>query len=96
MHGENMKSQQQHLAPLNVFEEHVLRYWTTLQIFARPEVVARTKMDANNLAMVMAPNVLRCTSQDPRVILENARKEMAFVRTLIESLDTAWVDDLHW
>ncbi|XP_011137840.1 uncharacterized protein DDB_G0283357 isoform X2 [Harpegnathos saltator] len=71
---------------------HLIRF---LQIFARPEVVARTKMDANNLAMVMAPNVLRCTSQDPRVILENARKEMAFVRTLIESLDTAWVDDLH-
>ncbi|XP_011175510.2 uncharacterized protein LOC105207643 isoform X1 [Solenopsis invicta] len=71
---------------------HLIRF---LQIFARPEVVARTKMDANNLAMVMAPNVLRCTSQDPRVILENARKEMAFVRTLIESLDTAWIDDLH-
>ncbi|XP_024936657.1 rho GTPase-activating protein 39 isoform X2 [Cephus cinctus] len=71
---------------------HLVRF---LQIFARPEVVARTKMDANNLAMVMAPNILRCTSQDPRVILENARKEMAFVRTLIESLDTAWVDDLH-
>ncbi|KAI4494047.1 hypothetical protein M0802_009314 [Mischocyttarus mexicanus] len=66
-----------------------------LQIFARPEVVVRTKMDANNLAMVMAPNILRCTSQDPRVILENARKEMAFVRTLIESLDTAWIDGLH-
>ncbi|XP_043791759.1 uncharacterized protein LOC122714472 isoform X3 [Apis laboriosa] len=71
---------------------HLIRF---LQIFARPEVVARTKMDANNLAMVMAPNILRCTSQDPRVILENARKEMAFVRTLIESLETAWVDDLH-
>nr|XP_033327436.1 uncharacterized protein LOC117221001 isoform X2 [Megalopta genalis] len=71
---------------------HLIRF---LQIFARHEVVARTKMDANNLAMVMAPNILRCTSQDPRVILENARKEMAFVRTLIESLETAWVDDLH-
>ncbi|CAL7942001.1 unnamed protein product [Xylocopa violacea] len=71
---------------------HLIRF---LQIFARPEVVVRTKMDANNLAMVMAPNILRCTSQDPRVILENARKEMAFVRALIESLDTAWVDDLH-
>ena len=66
-----------------------------LQIFARSDVVVRTKMDANNLAMVMAPNILRCTSQDPRVILENARKEMAFVRTLIETLDTVWVDDLH-
>lgn len=71
---------------------HLIRF---LQIFARHDVVARTKMDANNLAMVMAPNILRCTSQDPRVILENARKEMAFVRTLIESLETAWVDDLH-
>uniref|UniRef100_T1HDD1 Rho-GAP domain-containing protein n=1 Tax=Rhodnius prolixus TaxID=13249 RepID=T1HDD1_RHOPR len=29
-----------------------------LQIFARPEVVAVTKMDASNLAMVMAPNCL--------------------------------------
>ncbi|XP_031777201.1 uncharacterized protein LOC100119219 isoform X2 [Nasonia vitripennis] len=66
-----------------------------LQIFARPDVVARTKMDASNLAMVMAPNILRCTSQDPRVILENARKEMAFVRTMIETLETAWVEDLH-
>ncbi|XP_046742874.1 rho GTPase-activating protein 39 isoform X1 [Diprion similis] len=71
---------------------HLIRF---LQIFARPEVVVRTKMDASNLAMVMAPNVLRCTSQDPRVILENARKEMAFVRTLIQSLDTAWVEGLH-
>ena len=52
-------------------------------------------MDASNLAMVMAPNILRCTSQDPRVILENARKEMAFVRSMIENLDTAWVEDLH-
>ncbi|KAK0175934.1 hypothetical protein PV328_000123 [Microctonus aethiopoides] len=71
---------------------HLIRF---LQIFARPDVVARTKMDANNLAMVMAPNILRCTSQDPRIILENARKEMAFVRVLIETLETAWVDDLH-
>lgn len=77
---------------MNPFVTNII---TILQIFARSDVVARTKMDANNLAMVMAPNVLRCTSQDPRVILENARKEMAFVRTLIESLDTTWVDDLH-
>lgn len=83
------------LSRMNVFR--IVRHdiVTIFQIFARSEVVVRTKMDANNLAMVMAPNVLRCTSQDPRVILENARKEMAFVRTLIESLDTTWVDDLH-
>lgn len=62
------------------------------QIFARPEVVQVTKMDASNLAMVMAPNCLRCTSEDPRVIFDNARKEMAFLRTLIQSLDTSYME----
>lgn len=62
-----------------------------LQKFAQPEVVANTKMDASNLAMVFAPNILRCLSEDPRVILENARKEMAFLRTLIQHMDTAAV-----
>uniref|UniRef100_A0A336ML90 CSON013868 protein n=1 Tax=Culicoides sonorensis TaxID=179676 RepID=A0A336ML90_CULSO len=59
-----------------------------LQQFAQPEVVANTKMDSSNLAMVFAPNILRCISEDPRVILENARKEMAFLRTLIIHMDT--------
>ncbi|XP_046408434.1 uncharacterized protein LOC124172941 isoform X2 [Ischnura elegans] len=63
-----------------------------LQIFTQQEVVQATKMDASNLAMVMAPNVLRCTSRDPRVIFENARKEMAFIRTLIQSLDTTFME----
>jgi hypothetical protein len=49
-------------------------------------------MDASNLAMVMAPNCLRCTSEDPRVIFDNARKEMAFLRTLIQSLDTSYME----
>lgn len=63
-----------------------------LQIFSRAEVVQVTKMDASNLAMVMAPNCLRCTSQDPRVIFDNARKEMSFMRTLIQSLDTSFME----
>lgn len=63
-----------------------------MQIFARTEVVQVTKMDANNLAMVMAPNCLRCTSQDPRVIFENARKEMGFMKTLIQTLDTRFME----
>lgn len=62
-----------------------------LQQFAQPEIVANTKMDSSNLAMVFAPNCLRCTSQDPKVILENARKEMAFMRTLITHMDTSSV-----
>lgn len=68
--------------------------FSLLQIFARSEVVQQTKMDASNLAMVIAPNCLRCTSHDPRVIFDNARKEMAFMRTLIQYLDTNFVDGI--
>ena len=63
-----------------------------LQVFAAEENAAITKMDVNNLAMVMAPNCLRCESEDPRIIFENTRKEMAFIRTLIQSLDTSFME----
>ena len=63
-----------------------------LQLFVRPEVVNITKMDASNLSMVFAPNFLRCSSTDPIVIMENTRKEMAFVKTLIHHLDTEAVE----
>jgi len=59
-----------------------------LQLFIRPEVVSVTKMDSSNLSMVFAPNFLRCPSSDPIVIMENTRKEMAFVKSLIHGLDT--------
>ncbi|XP_028163538.1 rho GTPase-activating protein 39 isoform X3 [Ostrinia furnacalis] len=82
----------QRLPPLNRL---VLTYLISfLQQFTAPEVVSQTKMDSANLAMVFAPNCLRCTSQDPRVILENARKEMTFLKTLISNLDTSHVRDL--
>ena len=63
-----------------------------LQIFARPEVATVTKMDTSNLATVFAPNCLRCPSKDPSVILENTRKEMAFVKSLIVNLDTSCME----
>ncbi|XP_071228000.1 rho GTPase-activating protein 39-like isoform X1 [Salvelinus alpinus] len=62
-----------------------------LQVFAQPVNVSKTKMDVNNLAMVMAPNCLRCQSDDPRIIFENTRKEMSFLRMLIVHLDTSFV-----
>ncbi|XP_062871312.1 rho GTPase-activating protein 39 isoform X1 [Trichomycterus rosablanca] len=65
-----------------------------LQVFAQPVNVSKTKMDVNNLAMVMAPNCLRCQSDDPRVIFENTRKEMSFLRVLIVHLDTSFVKGL--
>ncbi|XP_058265508.1 rho GTPase-activating protein 39 isoform X1 [Hemibagrus wyckioides] len=65
-----------------------------LQVFAQPVNVSKTKMDVNNLAMVMAPNCLRCQSDDPRIIFENTRKEMSFLRILIVHLDTSFIKDL--
>ncbi|XP_044100635.1 rho GTPase-activating protein 39 isoform X2 [Neovison vison] len=63
-----------------------------LQVFVQPANVAVTKMDVSNLAMVMAPNCLRCRSDDPRVIFENTRKEMSFLRVLIQHLDTSFME----
>jgi len=74
---------------LNSFE---FIYSFLKQIFSQSEVSSVTKMDASNLAMVMAPNCLRCTSTDPNIIFDNARKEMAFIRTLIQHLDTSFME----
>ena len=60
-----------------------------LQMFTATEIVSVTKMDASNLSMVFAPNFMRCPSKDPLTIMENTRKEMAFVKTLISGLDTS-------
>ncbi|XP_057298183.1 rho GTPase-activating protein 39-like [Hydractinia symbiolongicarpus] len=63
-----------------------------LQAFMIPENVSISKMDENNLAMVWAPNCLRCPSDDPREIFENTRKEMTFLRTVMQSLDTSFLE----
>jgi len=66
------------------------------KVFAAPENVTRTKMDVNNLAMVMAPNCLRSQHASPEMLLENTRHEMSFVRTLIENLDTTDMEGIMW
>ena len=65
-----------------------------LKVFAASENVAVTKMDASNLSMIMAPNCLRCKSNEPKVIMENTKKEMQFLNTLIHHLDTSSVQGL--
>ncbi|XP_063400615.1 rho GTPase-activating protein 39-like isoform X3 [Mytilus trossulus] len=65
-----------------------------LQVFAAEDNSKVTKMDVNNLAMVMAPNCLRCESLEPQVIFENTRKEMGFIRTLIQNLDTSFMEGI--
>jgi len=64
---------------------HLLRF---LQVFARPPVPSKTRMDAANLAMVMAPNLFRPLSDDPRILLDNSRREINFLSNLIEHCDT--------
>ena len=44
-------------------------------------------MTVNNLAMVFAPNFLRCPSDNPQTIFENAKLEQNFVRNLILHLN---------
>lgn len=65
---------------------HLIRF---LKVFAANENVSVTKMDASNLSMIMAPNCLRCKSNEPKVIMENTKKEMQFMNTLIHNLDTS-------
>ena len=52
-------------------------------------------MDVNNLSMVFAPNILRCNSDDAKIIFENARKEMLFVKILILHLNTDAIDGVR-
>jgi len=40
-------------------------------------------MSINNLAMVFAPNFLRCPTDDPAYILATQREQQTFVRNLI-------------
>ena len=47
------------------------------------------KLIKANLAMVMAPNCFRPLSEDPRVLLDNSRREINFLRNLIEGVDSS-------
>uniref|UniRef100_A0A914Z2R1 Rho GTPase-activating protein 39 n=1 Tax=Panagrolaimus superbus TaxID=310955 RepID=A0A914Z2R1_9BILA len=66
-----------------------------LQLFCKEETVTITKMDVANLAMVFAPNILRCESDDPHVLMNNSRREMEFMKTLILHYDTTFVHSLE-
>ena len=51
-------------------------------------------MDVNNLSMIFAPNILRCNSDDAKIIFENTRKEISFVKLLILNLNTTSMNDI--
>ncbi|KAG1525155.1 hypothetical protein G6F52_003578 [Rhizopus delemar] len=57
-----------------------------LQEFNLPEVITHTLMNVNNLAMVFAPNFLRCPSESLTTVFKNSKYEQAFLRTLINQI----------
>lgn len=62
-----------------------------LKELIRPEVIQFTKMNSENLAMVFAPNFLRCPYQDYNQVLRAAEKEKTFVLFLLERIPSSVV-----
>ncbi|KAI9488224.1 hypothetical protein BDB00DRAFT_849422 [Zychaea mexicana] len=71
----------------NVNRRIVLYILSFLQEFIDPEVIKHTLMNVHNLAMVYAPNLLRCPSEKLTTVLENSKYEQAFLRCLLLQLD---------
>ena len=63
-----------------------------LQLFLDEKVQTVTKMTAPNLALVMAPNLLRCSSESMAVVFTNAQYEQTFVHNLLLHLKCDEVD----
>jgi len=57
-----------------------------LQLFLDDKVQTVTKMPSANLALVMAPNLLRCNSDSMAVVFNNAEFEQMFVNNLLQHL----------
>ncbi|KAF9230664.1 hypothetical protein BU15DRAFT_83336 [Melanogaster broomeanus] len=64
-----------------------------LQLFLEEKVLASTKMTAANMALVLAPNLLRCTSESMAIVFTNAQFEKTFVYNLLMHLKCHEVDE---
>ncbi|KAJ3412729.1 hypothetical protein HDV05_000299 [Chytridiales sp. JEL 0842] len=66
-----------------------------LQKITQPQYAPQTKMHVSNVAMVFAPNFLRCPSEDPQVIFESTKFEQGFLRVCLRDcgdLETVELD----
>ncbi|KAF8995464.1 hypothetical protein BDQ17DRAFT_1250698 [Cyathus striatus] len=63
-----------------------------LQLFLDEKTQASTKMTPANMALVMAPNLLRCSSQSVSVVFTNAQYEQIFVYNLLLHLKCDEID----
>ncbi|OCF54784.1 hypothetical protein L486_07920 [Kwoniella mangroviensis CBS 10435] len=82
------------LTRLPVYNRRVLLFVISfIQLFMKEDVVKVTKMTPGNLALVMAPNILRTTSNSLITVFTNSSFESKFILQLLENLDTARVDE---
>lgn len=73
---------------LPLLNRNIIKYLAKfLQVVGHPQHQAKTKMTVSNLAMVFAPNVLRCPSDNPLDILKATKDEQHFVKIIINYLD---------
>ncbi|KAG9012778.1 hypothetical protein FRB93_001332 [Tulasnella sp. JGI-2019a] len=63
-----------------------------LQCFLPDDISSATKMNSPNLALVMAPNLLRCNSDSLAIVFNNARFEHTFVHNLLLHLKCHKID----
>ncbi|KAJ8473220.1 hypothetical protein ONZ45_g16377 [Pleurotus djamor] len=63
-----------------------------LQLFLDERIQTVTKMTPVNLALVMAPNLLRCNSESMAVVFTNAQFEQIFVYNLLTHLKSDEID----
>lgn len=63
-----------------------------LQLFLDDRTTTATKMTAANMALVMAPNLVRCASESVAVVFANAEHEQRFVWNLLLNLQCDVVD----
>ncbi|KAF8160909.1 hypothetical protein B0H34DRAFT_795758 [Crassisporium funariophilum] len=66
-----------------------------MQLFLEDRTQSVTKMTPANLALVMAPNLLRCNSESMSVVFTNAQYEQIFVYNLLLHLRCDEVDSSY-
>lgn len=64
-----------------------------LQLFLEDKVQKATKMTSVNLALVMAPNLLRCDSDSMTVAFTNAQFEQTWTHQLLNKMNCAEIDE---
>ncbi|KAI9013423.1 hypothetical protein CLU79DRAFT_769290 [Phycomyces nitens] len=70
----------------NVNRRIVLYMISFLQEFTDPAITEHTLMNISNLAMVFAPNFLRCPSESLTTVFENSKYEQSFLKTLLTEI----------